>query len=81
VAHVEALSHLLNAEDADVKRQFSVDVFGRLLEVDGFIGAIDDVPVVELQTGRYAIAQGVHLLVRPARSRPFDTSQVLHVRF
>jgi hypothetical protein len=80
VTHVEALTHLLYAEDADVDGQFCIDIAGCLLEVDGLGTPVDDVAVVELETGRDAVAKGVHPLVRSSRPRPLDPPQTAHVR-
>ena len=66
VAHVEPLADPLHCEDADVEGQFSVDVPGSLLQVDGLRLPVYDVALIKLQTGRYAIAEGVDPLVSAA---------------
>lgn len=74
MTHVEALAHSLNTENADIERQFSIDVFGSFLEVDSLVLPVDNVSVVELETGRNAIAEGMDPLICPSGTGPLNTT-------
>lgn len=74
MAHVEALPYSLHAEDADIEGQLGIDIFSCFLQVDSLVLTVDDVSVVELETGRNAIAESMDPLISAAGTRPLDAS-------
>jgi hypothetical protein len=76
MTHVKAFPYSLYAKNADIEGQLSIDVFGSFLQVNSLVLPVDDVSVVELEAGRYAIAQSMDTLICPSGTRPLNPTQV-----
>lgn len=72
--HIKRLAQLLDSEDADIERQLGIDILCSLLKINDLLLTVNNVPLVELQTGRDAITQRMYFLIRPSGSRPLDSS-------